>query len=159
MKKIIALGLSVLFLFLISGCSNPDINISTYEKETVTFIGLEKEPVVLTIKDLKEMKLKTKAMESTSDKIGEIKGTGPLLDTVLKSYGVKQKDYKKIKFYGKDNYEITLNQKFLKENQLMLAFGINGKALDEESAPLRLMVPNSDSAYWIRKIQRIELIK
>ncbi len=41
---------------------------------------------------MKEMECVTKKTHSTSDKIGEVRATGPLLDTVLAPYGVSQAD-------------------------------------------------------------------
>ena len=41
----------------------------------------------------------------------------------------------------------------------MLAYGINGEPLDEESVPLRVIIRNSDSAYWVRLVTKIEFEK
>ena len=35
--------------------------------------------------------------ESTSDKIGKVRATGPTLDTVLSQFGMSQKDIEKFK--------------------------------------------------------------
>jgi len=41
----------------------------------------------------------------------------------------------------------------------MLAFGIDGQPLDEDSAPVRIIIPESDSAYWTRMVNRIKFEK
>jgi len=113
----------------------------------------------LTIAELQSLDCVTIKTNSTSDKIGTVKATGPLLETVLDKYGVSMAELKKIVITATDGYEIVLNQPFISENQLILAFGINGEPLGEDEAPLRLIVPESDSAYWIRMIESIEFIR
>jgi len=95
---------------------------------------------------------------STSDKIGEVTATGPLLATVAEKYGTSMEVFKKIIITAQDGYKIVLNQPFINESKLILAFGINGKPLGDDEAPLRLIIPESDSAYWIRMIKSIEFI-
>lgn len=158
--KGIAFALLVLvFAGVLSGCGTDDIDISGYASKTVVLKGLTDKDEVVSISDLKKMDCVTKKTESTSDKIGVVRATGPLLDTVLEKYGCSQSDFSKIILYGKDTYDIKLMKDFLEENDLILAFGIDGEPLDEESAPLRLIIPKSDSAYWIRMIRKIEFVK
>ena len=71
-------------------------------------------------------------------------------------YTSKQEDFEKIEILASDGYEIKLMQDFLKENPIIVTFGIDGKPLDQESAPLRIIIPESDSAYWIRKVNQIK---
>jgi hypothetical protein len=138
--------------------------VSAYGKEKVEFIGIQNqgktsEKIVLTIDELKALDCVTVKTHSTSDKIGEIKATGPLLQTILAEYGSSLEDYNRIVITATDGYEITLNQPLINDNQLILAFGIDGKPLDDDEKPLRLIIPESDSAYWIRMIRSVEFIK
>lgn len=146
-------------MLLLSGCGTDDIDISGYENASITLSGISDKEETVTIADLKAMECITKKTHSTSDKIGEVKATGPLLETLLEGYGVSQTDYSKIKIYGEDGYDITLREKFLSENDILLAFGIDGQPLDQEAVPLRIIIPESDSAYWIRMVTKIEFIK
>jgi len=83
-RKSIFVFLSGLFVILaFCGCGNPDIDISKYEDSVVVFSGLTDKNIKITVKELKAMDCVTVKTKSTSDKIGEIKATGPLLDTVL----------------------------------------------------------------------------
>jgi len=41
----------------------------------------------------------------------------------------------------------------------MLAYGINGEPLDEETKPVRVIIRDSDSAYWVRMVTKIEFEK
>lgn len=126
---------------------------------SITLSGLEGGDRSITVKDLKEMECVTKKTHSTSDKIGEVRATGPLLDTVLEPYGVSQSEFSKVKIYAKDDYAITLSKDILDEKEMILAFGMDGMPLDEEDKPVRIIIPESDSAYWIRMVEKIEFIK
>jgi len=159
-KKIFALiAVIIMSLTVMTGCGTDDIDISGYDDMTLTLTGVEDEDIVLTVADLKEMKCKTIKTESTSDKIGEVKATGPWLDTVLEQYGCTQADFKSIKFYGSDEYDAKLYTEYLAEHPIMLAYGINGEPLDEETKPVRVIIRDSDSAYWVRMVTKIEFEK
>ncbi len=159
---------TLLFLFMMItvsfGCGNPEIDLTGYGSDTITLIGLQdsengNKSVTLTINDLQGFDCVTIKTNSTSDKIGNVKATGPLLKTVVAKYGASMDDFKKIIITAVDGYEIVLTQPFISENQLILAFGVDGKSLGDDEAPLRLIVPDSDSAYWIRMIESIEFIR
>lgn len=157
MKRVLTAALMVALCAMITACGTDDIDISGYENEAITLSGITDQDVSLTIADLKAMDCITKSAESTSDKIGKVKATGPTLETVLSKYGMSQSDLKSIKIYARDDYDVKISSDVLGEDTVMLAFGIDGKPLDEESAPLRIVIPGSDSAYWIRMVERIEL--
>lgn len=159
-KKIFALmAVIIMSLTVMTGCGTDDIDISGYDDMTLTLTGVEDEDIVLTVADLKAMDCKTIKTESTSDKIGEVKATGPWLDTVLEQYGCTQADFKSIKFYGSDEYDAKLYTEYLAEHPIMLAYGINGEPLDEETKPVRVIIRDSDSAYWVRMVTKIEFEK
>lgn len=149
-----------LIILCLTACGKPDdIDISGYENRAITIVGAADKPVELTISDLKEMECKTVKTHSTSDKIGEVRATGPWLDTVLEPYGIKQEDCSKIIITGEDEYDTKLLQDYLEDHPIMLAFGIDGKPLEEDAIPCRIIIKRSDSAYWVRQVTRIELIR
>jgi len=159
-KKLFALmAVIIMSLTVMTGCGTDDIDISGYDDMTLTLTGVEDEDIVLTVADLKAMDCKTIKTESTSDKIGEVKATGPWLDTVLEQYDCTQADFKSIKFYGSDEYDAKLYTEYLAEHPIMLAYGINGEPLDEETKPVRVIIRDSDSAYWVRMVTKIEFEK
>lgn len=163
MKKtglfIIAAVLLAACSFCMSGCGTDDIDVSGYADREIVLSGIADEDVTITIAELKELKCRTVKTESTSDKIGVVKATGPELDTVLEKYGVSKTDFSKIRIYGEDKYDVPLTADYVAEHDIYLAFGIDGKPLDAESAPCRVIIPESDSAYWIRMVNRIEFEK
>lgn len=163
MKKILTIIASLILFAGIAtcmcGCGVDDIDISGYADSEIVLSGVTDDDVTITIADLKAMECKTVKTESTSDKIGVVKATGPELDTVLEPYGVTKADFKKIIFRGTDQYDVKLLNDYVTEHDIYLAFGIDGEPLDAESVPCRVIIPKSDSAYWIRMINRIEFEK
>jgi hypothetical protein len=141
------------------GCGVDEIDISGYEDREIALVGLDDGDKTITIKELKALECVTVKTHSTSDKIGEVRATGPLLDTLLQEYGYSQTDFSRIEIYGDDQYDIALSSKVINEDDIILAFGIDGEPLDEECKPIRVIIPESDSAYWIRMVNRIEFIK
>ena len=158
MKKFIVLFITVILLCMCA-CGTDDIDISGYSDAEIVFEGISDEPVYITVKQLKSMDCHTVKTKSTSDKIGTVKATGVWLSDILSEYELEQADFRCITVYGTDEYSAPLYNDFLKENRIMLAFGIDGQPLDEESAPVRIIIPESDSAYWTRMVNRIKFEK
>lgn len=140
-------------------CGTDDIDISAYENEQIELIGIGEGSVKLSIADLKAMECRTLKTESTSDKIGKVRATGPELDTVLAEYGLSKADFSKIIINGSDEYDVKLPNDYITEHDIYLAIGIDGEPLDEESRPCRIIIPKSDSAYWVRMVKSIEFVK
>lgn len=151
--------IAVVVILTMSACGTDDIDISGYADQEIVLTGLSDKEEVVTVQELKSMDHVTIKAESTSDKIGVVRATGPWLDTLLEKYGKKQEEFSKIKLYAPDEYDITLPSKVLEEDQIILAFGIDGKPLEEKSKPIRVIIPDSDSAYWIRMVEKIEFIE
>ena len=155
-KVMTAIILLMMTLMITTGCGTDDIDISGYAADEIILAGIADEDVVITIQDLKAMDCVTVKTESTSDKIGVVRATGPKLETVLAKQGVDLEDVSKITFHGKDKYDYSLKSDYIMEHDIILAFGIDGEPLDEESAPCRIIIPKSDSAYWLRLLDRID---
>ena len=158
MKRFIVLFITVILLCMCA-CGTDDIDISGYSDAEIVFEGISDEPVYITVKRLKSMDCHTVKTKSTSDKIGTVKATGVWLSDILSEYELEQADFRCITVYGTDEYSAPLYKDFLKENRIMLAFGIDGQPLDEDSAPVRIIIPESDSAYWTRMVNRIKFEK
>ena len=152
---ILAVALCCLAL---GGCGTDDIDISSYAGEENVLGGIEEEEQTVTIADLKNMDCRTLRTHSTSDKIGNVKATGPELGTILEKYGLTKDDVDKVVFHGDDDYEVPLTGDYVREHDIYLAFGIDGEPLDAESAPCRVIIPESDSAYWIRMVNVIDFV-
>lgn len=151
--------LCLMTAMMLSSCGADDIDISSYSDAQIELIGLGDEPLIVTPADLKAMDCKTLKTESTSDKIGKVRATGPELDTVLGAYGACKADFSKIIINGSDEYDVKLLNDYITEHDIYLAIGIDGEPLDEESIPCRIIIPKSDSAYWVRMVKSIEFVK
>lgn len=149
----------LLSAMMLTGCGTDDIDISGYSDTEIELRGITDEPVTVTPADLKAIKCRTLRTESTSDKIGKVKATGPELDTVLAEYGCSKADFSKIIFYGSDEYDVKLLNDYITTHDIYLAIGINGEPLDGESLPCRIIIPESDSAYWVRMVTAIEFVR
>ena len=159
-KRAVVLAIGIVMTALcclcMAGCGTDDIDISGYADEKIVLSGLQQEDVEVTIRELAAMDCKTVKTHSTSDKIGEVRATGVELGTLLEQYGLSKEDISSLRFYGIDEYDVPLTREYIMEHDIYLAFGINGEPLDKESAPCRVIIPESDSAYWIRMVNRIE---
>ena len=156
-KFMIAALAAFAFVFALCGCAPDDIDVSGYADKEILIEGISEDPVTLTIGQLKEMECISVKTESTSDKIGKVKATGPTLETVLAKEGAEIGNVKKITFHGRDDYEYSLREDYIAEHDIILAIGIDGAPLTEEDAPCRIIIPKSDSAYWLRMLDKITI--
>ena len=159
-RNLISVIIICIMALILSACGGTDdIDISSYQDQQIVFTGIADEPVTLTPADLKAMKCRTLKTESTSDKIGKVRATGPELDTVLEQYGCSKADFSKIIIAGSDEYDVKLLNDYITTHDIYLAIGIDGELLDAESIPCRIIIPESDSAYWVRMVTAIEFVK
>lgn len=156
-KKVWAAFALAAALLCFCGCGTDDIDISGYADQQIAIDGIAEDTVNVSVAELKELECVTVKTESTSDKIGEVRATGPTLETVLAAEGADAADIKKITFHGADGYEYSLYEDYVADHDIILAFGIDGEPLDEENAPCRIIIPESDSAYWLRMLDHIEI--
>lgn len=158
MKKrwLVIVAMLLVSVIACTGCGADKIDVSGYEDVELVLCGVEENDIVLSVKDLQSFEVETITAESTSDKIGEVRATGVWLDTVLEAYGCEQADFSKLHFCGSDEYDVNLYSDYLKEHPIFLAFGMNGEPLDEESIPVRVIIRDSDSAYWVRLVTEID---
>ena len=154
-KQVLAAFALAAAILCLCGCGTDDIDISGYADSEIAIDGIAEDTVFVSIADMKALDCVTIKTESTSDKIGKVRATGPTIETVLANEGADIGDVKKITFHGTDGYEYSLQEDYIVDHEIILAFGIDGEPLDEESAPCRVIIPKSDSAYWIRMLDRI----
>lgn len=155
--KILIIGLAAALCCLcMVGCGTDEIDISGYGDEIIVLKGLEQEPQEVAIGELAAMDCRTVKTHSTSDKIGEVRATGVELETLLEQYGFTKEDIGSLRFHGIDEYDVPLTGDYLTEHEIYLAFGIDGEPLGADEAPCRVIIPESDSAYWIRMVNCIE---
>ena len=158
MKRYILLtAVVLLFSLVFLSCSDDNkVDISGYENEAITVVGLSDKELSISVKELTELECVSKTTTSTSNKIGKVTATGPTLETLCNKYDKKQTDFNKITVIAKDGYEIELTKKVLKDNEtIILAFGIDNEPLSEKHAPIRIIIPKSNSAFWVSGVSKL----
>ena len=86
----------------------------------------------------------------------QMDGLGPNGETIIdySIFDAVQAGFGKVVYivreYFREQMEQTVREKYSGVRC------IDGEPLDEESAPCRIIIPKSDSAYWIRLLDKIE---
>lgn len=129
------------------------------DAQKVVITGLQDQDFEITVGELKQFPAVTKKAEATRAN-GErvrVKARGPLLESVAQKYGKSIKDFSAIRFTAKDGYAIAVPPDVLKNRQIILAYEIDGKRLDDENQPVRVVIPGERAMYWVRMLQQIDL--
>lgn len=170
MNKILVFTFVVLLLFS-TACSNKAMKATdndeakepqkTQETVEITIKGLKDGEKLITLDKLKEMESVTEEMESLSSS-GEIKKKkvkGVPLESVLSLYETSQKNHNGIRFIAGDNYSIVVPKEVLQKREIVLAYEVDDKPLDEKALPLMVAVPDERSMYWVKNLMQIELLE
>ncbi|MGF7058491.1 molybdopterin-dependent oxidoreductase [Brassicibacter mesophilus] len=162
MKKLVILIMSLILALSIAACakSNEPIDV-VGDVEIIAISGLQDEVIVLNIEEIKSVEPVTKDVISISSSGEEkkYKATGALFETILQKYNKSQKDLAGIRLVAGDGYSIDVPSEVLKSRDVILAYEIDGKPLDEKSKPIRIVVPDERAMYWVRNLSEIEIIK
>ncbi len=164
-KKLSLLLLAVFILLPAAGCKNsPEIPAaggiasSPFDGEKIVVHGLQDSDFEITAGELKKLGAVTRNVEASrasGEKI-KLKATGPLLDTFLQKYGRTQKDFTAVRFSARDNYSIAVPADILKNRQIILAYINDGRQLEAEDRPVRVVIPGERAMYWVRMLKRID---
>lgn len=132
----------------------------TFAGEVLVLSGLLEEDIQLTVTELKALQKVTKDLVSVNSAGRESHFTvgGALLRDVLSLYQIKQENVLGIRLVAGDGYAIDVTAEIVKERDIILAYEIDGQPLDERTKPLRAIVPEERSMYWVRNLVRIEIL-
>ncbi|MDR0531319.1 MAG: FMN-binding protein [Oscillospiraceae bacterium] len=75
----------------------------------------------------------------------DVHAKGVLLETILQSLGASQKDFASITANATDGYSITIPDSVLQLREILIAFEINGEALEP-----RMVIPDERAMYWVK---------
>ena len=128
--------------------------------DAITIVGLSDGDLTLTVDELKKMDSVEDDLQSL-DSQGEIiekHVKGVTLDSILSQHSANQKDYFVIRATATDGYVVEIPKYVIDSEDIILAYEIDGEALDEESAPIRVVINNVRALYWARMVSKIELI-
>ena len=144
----------VMAFAMLTGCGKADI--SAYADEEITVTGLLDEDFTITPRELSEMECVSDKAVGETEKAGTVKAYGPTLDTFLANYGVSKDDLYSIKFYAKDDYTSTLGKITWDQYEVIFSIAYGSEAFDEDTAPLRIVIPGGKSGNWIRMVTKME---
>lgn len=163
-NKLPLFTLILIIVLAIAGCgSKTDTGTSSPavpdDGQEILITGLSDSDYKITVGDLKKLPAVTKKARATQadGEIVKVKATGPLLEDVLQQEGKSVKDYSTIRFTARDGYSIAVPPDVLKNREIILAYQIDGKPLDAENEPIRVVIPGERAMYWVRMLDRIDL--
>lgn len=159
LRKPVAIALLVFLLAsLLCACSGGSADISAYENDLIEIVGLPGGDFTITPKELLALDCVTRTATGATEKAGTVSATGPLLDTFLAGYGLKASDFDRIRFLAKDDYRTILRGEYLTDYEVIMAVSAGKQAFDERLRPMRLLIPEAESAMWAYGVIRIEFV-
>ena len=84
--------------------------------------------------------------------VSDVHATGVLLETVLNTLGVSQRDFESIIVTASDGYSIEYTKDVLYNRDIIIAWTVNG----EPQSP-RTVVPGERAMYWVKFLTNFEL--
>lgn len=147
-------------VFCMCGCGGSGVkvkaDISGYSEFPVVITGLSDEELVVTPRELAELRCVSATVTGKSDKAGTVSPVGPTIETLLEKYGYELSDVDTVRFCASDDYTVTFSQKSLSQFTFILGVANGDDALPESEQPVRLVVDGDDSGRWVRMVVRME---
>jgi hypothetical protein len=85
---------------------------------------------------------------------------GVLLEDVFQEFaGISQKDPEAIRLVAGDGYSIEVAKDLLQTREIILAFELDGGSLEGWEKPLRAVVPDVFEMYWVKNLEKIEVVE
>jgi hypothetical protein len=143
--------------FTLSISTTPSIDINTW---TLSISGLVENSTYITYEEIASYPSNTvtatlKCVEGPS---GTAKWTGVQVKYILSLFGI-QAGAKEVVFHAADGFSSSLTLEDANEDDVILAYEMNGETLPEEQGfPLRLVAPGKAGYKWVMWIDRIELV-
>ncbi len=156
MKKTFAWALLAALFLTLTACGGGKADISAYGDTPVTLSGLTEEEFDITPNELAELDCVSRTATGATAKAGTVAAYGPLLDTLLAQYDCQAADFYKIRFLCADGYKVVLKGEYLMDYDIVLSVAAGSDPLPEEWQPLRLLIPEAESAKWAYGVTRIE---
>lgn len=155
--------LALTIILTMAGCGGGDATgdrpAASDDGQEIVITGLKDAEYKISVGDLKKLPVVSKKAQASrsNGEIVKLKATGTLLESVLQQEGKSLKDYNRIRFTAQDGYSIAVPQDILKNRPIILAYEVDGKPLDAENQPIRVVVPGERAMYWVRMLERIDL--
>jgi hypothetical protein len=161
LKKLPLMALALLLLLSAAACGKGKTTAGApgpYDEEKIVVHGLTDQDFEITLGELKKLPAVTRDAESAMSNGEKVsaRATGPLLDTFLQQYGKTQKDFSRIRFTAKDRYSIAVPSDVLATRQIILSYLNDGKSLEDDMWPVRIVIPGERAMYWVKNTIRID---
>jgi len=148
---VFTLVLVLVLVLVLAGCGS-SVDVSGYEDQAITIVGLTDEEFTVTPAELAKLELASGKATGATAKAGTVKAKGPTLKTFIEHYGRSPEDLKIARFIAKDEYRVTLHENGIQNWNVILSIS----SLSESEQPLRLLIPEAESGQWIYGVVRIE---
>ena len=161
----IAMATFLTISLLFAGCSGntaKDDTAGTGSSDEVLTIVWQDEEIRISISeimdlDIVEMEAATVDSEN-KESIRRVKGV--LLEDLLEKYlTISLSDIYSIRFTAGDGYAIEVPPEIVQKREVILAYEMYGEPLEEKKKPLRVVIPDERTMYWVSNLVEIELIE
>jgi hypothetical protein len=159
MKRCTALFLAILMVLSLVACAKPEGQEPNDDK-AIDLLGLSAEPEQLTIAALKELD-NCSGEANTINSANEAtcrSYTGARVEKILAHFGKNLKDFAAIVVNAGDGYAVEIPREILDSRDIILAWELDGAPLAEKDAPLRVVVPEERTLYWVRNVASLEFV-
>lgn len=152
MKKLIVIGLALLLLLTACQGKEPE----PQDQATVTLIGLGSD-IELTLAELRELDTYSDEANTINSANEEARRsfTGARVDKILAHYGKSLDGVAAVTVKAGDGYSVEIPKPILETRQLILAWELDGKPLEGKDAPLRMVVPEERTLFWVRNVAQL----
>jgi hypothetical protein len=121
------------------------------------------EEVVISMEDILKLDAVEKEVTPVPKEDEEVNARlvkGVLLEDVFREFaGISQKDPEAIRLVAGDGYSIEVAKDLLQTREIILAFELDGEPLEGWEKPLRSVVPDVFEMYWVKNLEKIEVVE
>lgn len=161
MKKILSIVISFMIILGLSACSNNKddnqdnpIDLATYEVTLAANNFIE----VYTAQEIMDIEPETLMMTNitSSGDVETVSVTGIKLNQLLNNHDLKQNQFDQATISAKDSYSTVVPAEIMQNKDIYIVWEIDGEALHQPYAPLRIAIADERSMYWVGQVDRIE---
>jgi len=155
------LTMSLLFAGCSGNAARSDAASAESSDEILTIVW-QGEGTIISISEIMDLNaVEREAVTIDSDNkesIRQVKGV--LLEELLEKYlAISLSDIYSIRFTAGDGYAIEVPPEIVREREVILTYEMDGEQLEEKKKPLRAVIPDERSIYWVHNLIEIELIE
>ncbi|NLM51587.1 MAG: molybdopterin-dependent oxidoreductase [Firmicutes bacterium] len=168
MKKKHLVIFMALLLLILSACSSnkgaSDSELNTQpvdESGEIVITGTDLGEKVISVAEIRQLDSVTRDVVSVDSGGNEdrYQVKGALFADILELFGKKQQDLNGVRLIAGDGYMIEVPAEILAAREIIFAYEIDGKPLEEKTKPIRVVIPEERAMYWIRNLVKVEILE